>query len=170
MPWSRADIERSYALYGMAVHRRCLRLLGSQVEADDALQEIFLRASGSKLPVESLEAPLAWLYRITDNHCLDLLERRRRSSAADLRTHLPATTAAGPGNLERVHVVAQVLAACPERVRRAAVLYYVDEMTQDEVAEALGVSRKTVKEKLARFKEIARGLIGAGLPDEDSSP
>ena len=120
--------------------------------------------------VESLEAPLAWLYRITDNHCLDLLERRRRSSAADLRTHLPATTAAGPGNLERVHVVAQVLAACPERVRRAAVLYYVDEMTQDEVAEALGVSRKTVKEKLARFKEIARGLIGAGLPDEDSSP
>jgi RNA polymerase sigma-70 factor (ECF subfamily) len=71
-----------YERYGYAVHRRCLRLLGSSAEADDALQAVFVRVmrwGGLK----QSEAPLPWLYRIADRVCFDQLKLRRRQASPE---------------------------------------------------------------------------------------
>ncbi len=153
-----ATLERWYALYGYAVHRRCVRLLCSESEADDALHEVFLRAWRYAHSLEG-EEPLPWLYRIADRHCVDVLRRRSRQlSAGDLEQPLPEETAA-PVPFEQLHLFGQVLAACKEQVRATAILYFLDEFTQDEVAASLDCSRKTVKERLARFKAVAARLL-----------
>jgi RNA polymerase sigma-70 factor (ECF subfamily) len=164
------QLEQWYELYGYAVHRRCLHLLGSEMEADDALQEVFLRAERHGYTLRDA-SPLHWLYRIADNHCFDVLRTKRRHVDSDeamkvMRAREEST--ADASNLERVHLVAQVLAACNDKVREIATLYHVDELTQDEVAAATGYSRKTVKEKLARFQQVAAELLG--LSKDEGEP
>lgn len=156
-----AELARLYEQHGFAVHRRCLRLLGSASEADDALQEVFLRVMryGREGPKE--QSTLAWLYRIADHHCFDVLaKKKRRNTELSANPEPGAAKEARPGSgPEQTRLVAELLAGCKPRLRDVAVLYYIDEMTQDEVAEAVGVSRKTVKERLAEFLAAARRLL-----------
>ena len=163
----RVEIAKLYERYGYAIHRRCWRLLGSEAEADDALQEVFVRVMryGDGMPGTS---PLPWLYRVADRHCFDRLRRRKRREqpgdaervvAALERAQADSDGRYGGEGGETLQTVARVLAACREAVQETAVLYYVDEMTQDEVASAVGVSRKTVRERLASFLETARELL-----------
>ena len=156
-----ATLEQWYALYGYAVHRRCVRLLQSEAEADDALHEVFLRAWRYAHTLQG-EDPLPWLYRIADRHCVDLLRQRARHVSSE-EVRAPAVDEpVAPGSSEQLHLFGQVLAACKDPVRDAAVLYYLDELTQDEVAESLGCSRKTVKERLASFKAVGLKLLTGG--------
>ncbi|MCK6546452.1 sigma-70 family RNA polymerase sigma factor [Myxococcota bacterium] len=159
----RQTLTEMYETYGYAVHKRCWRLLGSKAEADDALQEVFMRAMkyGEGF---SGEAPLPWLYRIADRHCFDVLKRKkRRATEPDTDKVVDTLDARGARSdepsPERVRTAAQILAACSEPVQDVAVLYFVDEMTQEEVADAVGVSRKTVRERLAKFLEKARDML-----------
>lgn len=157
----RKTLSELYERYGYAVHRRCLRLLGSEAEADDAMQEVFMRAYKYGDSFRG-EAPLGWLYRIADRHCFDLLQKRKRFARpeeAEAALDARAREAAPASSPERVQLVARVLSACKPGVQDVAVLYYVDEMTQDEVAAAVGVSRKTVKERLAKFLSTARTML-----------
>src|SRR5215217_6849404 len=59
------------------LHRHCARMLRSRVDADDALQETFLRAWRSRGTCRTHEAARAWLYRIATNVCIDALAERR---------------------------------------------------------------------------------------------
>ena len=61
-----------------AMHAHCYRMLGSVHDADDALQEAFVRAWRGLPRFEGRSAPRSWLYRIVTNACLDLLARRPR--------------------------------------------------------------------------------------------
>lgn len=178
----RADIAQLYERYGYAIHRRCVRLLGSEAEADDALQEIFVRVIKYGDGFTGA-APLPWLYRIADRQCFDRLRRRKGRERPEDDARLLAAldhdaegdddgapararTGAGltrPDISENLQAVARALAACREPVQEVALLYYVDEMTQDEVANAVGVSRKTVRERLASFLATARQVLR--IPD-----
>lgn len=159
----RSRLEQWYEAYAFAVHRRCARLLGSAQDANDALQEIFLRVHRYGGTVRDDQAPLPWLYRVADRHCFDVLDRRRRQAPLDESRAALARhdERAESGDWENTHLMAQVLAACSDRVRTVAVAYFVDGLTQDEIAEAEGISRKTVKEKLAQFKQLGARLLDA---------
>src|SRR5689334_19603549 len=66
--------------HGPELHRHCVRMLRSPVDADDALQETLLRAWRSRR-TQSSGATRAWLYRIATNTCLDLAARREPTCA-----------------------------------------------------------------------------------------
>jgi len=157
----RRRLEEWYQAYAFAVHRRCARLLGSEAAASDALQEVCLRAQRHGDTLRDEEAPLRWLYRVADHHCWDVLDRRRREAPFEETRAALGRHDQRPGadDWEKTRLVAQVLAACSERVRAVAVAYYVDGLTQDEIAEVQRVSRKTVKEKLAQFKQTGARLL-----------
>jgi RNA polymerase sigma-70 factor (ECF subfamily) len=57
--------------------------------------------------------------------------------------------------------VRQLLLEVPEQLREIAVYYYVDQMDQEEIAALLGVSRRTVGNRLEEFKAAARAAGGA---------
>lgn len=163
-------VQELYERYGYAVHRRCLRLLGSRAEADDALQAVFVRVMrwGG---LQQSEAPLPWLYRIADRVCFDQLKLRRRQASPEESARRLEQRAEQPSGErpEQLSEVREVLGLCEADVQEVAVLYYVDEMTQDEVADAVGCSRKSVRSRLAEFLRTARQVWGTQPAREGES-
>ncbi|WP_448639661.1 RNA polymerase subunit sigma-70 [Geodermatophilus sp. URMC 63] len=70
-------------LHRRELHVHCYRLLGSFEEAEDLVQEAFLRAWRRRETYEGRASVRAWLYRIATNACLDALDRRPRRPGAD---------------------------------------------------------------------------------------
>ncbi len=152
----RAELDQIYTRYSKSVYRRARQLLGDVEAARDAMQEVFVRVlrSGGVVPAEP--TPTAWLYRVTTNLCLNRLRDRSRQEAL-LATKLavdPVVT--GPG--EARSAVSQILKRVPEDLHDIAVYFFVDELTYDEIAALLGVSRRTVSNRLSTFREIVAGL------------
>src|SRR6059058_227937 len=69
-----------YEQFRRPIHSYIYRLLGSQEDADDVTQEVFVRACISWSGLYERNNLSAWLYRIATNLCVDLLRRRRRIS------------------------------------------------------------------------------------------
>ncbi len=146
------DIEQVYRDHGYIVLRRARQILSDEDEAREALQEVFLSLASRPGQFAGYSSIATFLYRVTTNHCLNRLRnhRRRVRLTEHARVNGTWTTAA------EASVDAQVaLRRLPEKLARVAVYYYIDEMTQDEIAAVLGCSRKSVGKKLARLhKEI----------------
>jgi RNA polymerase sigma factor (sigma-70 family) len=149
--WSATDLKALYDRYGHAILAHCRRLLGSSEAGEDASQEVFVRAlrQCGRWPAAPELRP--WLFRIATNYCLNELRRRR------VRTNGPAPLVnALPSSLEDCLMarseVGQLFESLPPRARDVARLTYVEGMLQDEVAETLGVSRRTVVTCLTQLR------------------
>lgn len=104
---------------------------------------------------------LRWMYRITTNLCLNRLRQRRAhpvvadpelvSALVELRT---------ADGVDR-RTVLQLLDRHDEVTQQIVVYYYLDDMSMEEVAETVGLSRKTVGKKLEQFREKARVMLEA---------
>ncbi|WGX94404.1 RNA polymerase subunit sigma-70 [Nocardioides sp. L-11A] len=161
------------------LHVHCYRMLGSFEDAEDTVQETFLRAWRRRETFEGRSTFRAWLYRIATNACLDLLAQRRPRAATGgevrwlqpypdrLLDELPTDDADGPEALavdqetiELAYVVAvQHLAPRP---RAALILRDVLGWPAKDVAELLGDSLDSVNSALRR----ARAGMREHLPSE----
>jgi RNA polymerase sigma-70 factor (ECF subfamily) len=144
-----------YEKYGYIVHRRCLAMLQNREDAEDALQEVFFRVQkyGTSPQRQSI---LAWLYAIAFNCCCDLMRKQGRERGAT-NGKLPESTAqllGSPMDSDRRAIVGAVLRRMDSRTREIGVLYHLNGMTQEEVAESTGYSRRTVGKKLKSFKQL----------------
>jgi RNA polymerase sigma-70 factor (ECF subfamily) len=175
------DLPRVYQQHGPMVLRRAQRLLGSLADAEEAMQEIFIRAFRSVDRFDARSSIATWLYSITTNYCLNLLRDRARRRQLD-EEHLAgdADAAAGGASLiqpaQRV-LLRNLLATADEDDAQAAVCVYLEGMSQAEAAEVLGVSQRTVGNRLERFLAFAKRhlasstqLPAAGASSTDGLP
>ena len=151
------DFEAFYARHSPAVYRRAMQLLGDTEAARDATQEVFIRAFGGDGKAPPLPTPTAWLYRVTTNLCLNRLRDQRRQSAL-LATHA-SNDAAVPATGETRAIVAQILGRVPEELQDIAIYFFLDELTYDEIAPLVGVSRRTIGNRLAAFRELVAQIF-----------
>jgi RNA polymerase sigma-70 factor (ECF subfamily) len=149
-----------YRRHGPMVYRRCLRLLHDAEGARDATQEVFLRlVRGAERLLDEREDLAPWLCCVATNHCLNLL-RDRRCSREEPLDDVPERAGVAPAASLDGIVVRRLLERFDEATRSIAVGVIVEGMDQDEVAHALGLSRRTVSRKLERFLVKARLLLG----------
>jgi RNA polymerase sigma-70 factor (ECF subfamily) len=146
------------------VYGRCRYLLKDEDDARDAVQEVFLKAMDHGAGFRKESQPSTWLIRIATNYCLNVIRMQRnktRQSVAD--GSLPI---AGPQSLwsadraERRQIVRQLLERVNGECAEVAVHYFVDEMTQEEIGEALGRSLPTIRKRLREFLEAAGQELG----------
>ena len=139
------------------MYRRCLRLLRDPEAASDATQEVF-----RKLLVEGLkddpDLVLPWIWRVATNHCLNQRRNAGRRGEEGLNPDLDLAPDGETAFPER-RVVQKVLERFDEKTQAIAVGVLVDGMEHEEVAGALGISRKTVSRKLEKFLENARKYL-----------
>ncbi len=171
------DVARWYADYGYTVFRRCLAYLGEPGAAEDAMQEVFVRALDGAHAFRGDASPRTWLCRVADHLCIDILRRNRRNP---VRSSAAISGAHEQGITELVAVVeaddrlpflsvCRLMAELDEDTQRLAVLYFLDELTQDELAHELGLSRRTIGKRLKVLVQRARSLLGEELPHDRAS-
>jgi len=149
-----------YASYGAAVYARCRRLLEDNAAAEDAAQETFLRVHRHIHAVPADEEAFWWISRIATNYCLNTLrDRKLRPTPVE---HLPETAdpASPEDRLADRDLGRRLAQRAPAPMRAAAWMYYVDGFEQQEIAEELGVSRRTVVNYLGAFLERGRKTLG----------
>jgi RNA polymerase sigma-70 factor (ECF subfamily) len=148
-----------YRTYGPVIFNRCLRLLGDRAAAEDATQETFVRVHRHLDKAPEAREALAWVYRIATNYCLnEIRDRKHRPEPTDV---LPEVAGHDPEVVFADRdLAARVIRRCPEDLRVAAWLHYVDGIDQGEVARVLGISRRTVASRIAEFRRVA--LVTAG--------
>ncbi len=157
-----AALAALYQKYAPAIYAHCRRFMQSPAAARDATQEAFVRvlAHGVVLPRE--EEALRYLYRVATNVCLNLLREQNVHTRAvpTLAARAPHTGSAESGLADRQFVEA-VLERCGEGGAKVAVMHYLDGMSQVEIAEVLGITRRTVFNRLHKLARIASELLHA---------
>jgi RNA polymerase sigma-70 factor (ECF subfamily) len=141
------------------IYRRCCKLLGDGAAAQDATQDVFIRFMTEAHRLRPDGGYLPWIYRVATNHCLNLLRDDARLTVMEpAALPEPTTDGAIAGFADR-DLSLRLLRRFDEETRDIAVLALVDGLTQDEVADVLGLSRKTVGKKLRRFLERAQRFL-----------
>lgn len=157
-PDRREELRALYERYGPGVRRRCHYLLQDRAEAEDAMHEVFAKAFENLGRFRAESSPLTWLMQIATHHCLNVLRSRRAAWREEVEraAKLAPAGAGGAEGLEGRDLVRALLGRFDPETQAAAVHYYVDEMTLDEVAAAIGRSVPTVRKRLADFAAAAR--------------
>jgi len=154
-----AGVAQLYRQFGPVVYRRCLALLHDREAARDATQEIFRKLLMDQKKLMERESVLPWIYRVATNHCLNERRNRSRRGEDELQPELQMATEAAPDLFPERQLAQQILARFDAETQAIAVGVFVDGMEHEEVAAALGISRRTVLRKLGRFVENAKKFL-----------
>jgi RNA polymerase sigma-70 factor (ECF subfamily) len=151
-----------YRSYGGAIYARCRRILGDHPTAQDATQETFLRVHRHIDRLPDPKDVLRWIYRIATNYCLNEIRGRKLRPCPVEQLPDPPPPAPPDDPIADRQQVQRLVHQVPEKLRTVAWLYHVDGLEQAEVAKILGVSRRTVVNRLAEFQERARRALARG--------
>jgi RNA polymerase sigma-70 factor, ECF subfamily len=158
--------------YAGAVYNVAYRMLGNAQDAEDAGQEIFLRAYTRLESFDRSRRFSTWLLAIASNHCIDRLRRRRNIwlTLDDVAFELPSGERGPEGSAldtEERDMVQQALMQLPDHYRQVTVLRYWHDLSYDEIAQATGLPETTIKTRLHRARNmLAQALRGAGVAEE----
>lgn len=141
----RGDLGRLYQQYGTMVFHRARRLLGDEGQARDICHDVFVQIL--RAPAWNPPSPVGWLCTATTNACLNLLRGRRRWR--DVVRGLPRPPLAPP-----TVPLAALLRGVPEPLQEIAIYYGIDRMSQDEIALVLGISQKTVSNRIQELRAL----------------
>ncbi|NMB76071.1 MAG: sigma-70 family RNA polymerase sigma factor [Myxococcales bacterium] len=146
-----------YHRYAPALLRKGQRILGNRQDAEDVVHGIFVELLSRGVT----EADLPYLYRAVTNRCASLL--RDRGTRARLRERYDESLR-GPvrTRCDEMVIGLDLLEKLAERLGQrdleVLVCRYFDDLTQEEIAHTLALSRKTVTKRLARIHDTVRAL------------
>jgi RNA polymerase sigma-70 factor (ECF subfamily) len=157
-------LEELYRRHAAAVFARCRYLLREEEAARDAAQDVFVQALRSEEELRLASSPTAFLLKMATNRCLNLLRASRAPWREEVARMARERTErhVEPDSRELVRAL---LGAAGTEEQEVAVLYFVDELTQAEIAEATDRSLPTVRKRLRDFLSAARGALREAFPD-----
>jgi RNA polymerase sigma-70 factor (ECF subfamily) len=162
----RAEFARLVDLASAPIYRLALKMLGDPQDAEDVLQNTFLKALQSLPDFEGRSNPLTWLYRIAVNEALMHIRRRKPQVEIDESTSDDEENVPLPVQLtdwcclpesdllsaESRQALDDAIRTLPEKLRVVFVLRDIEGLSVRETAEALGLTETTVKTRLLRAR------------------
>jgi RNA polymerase sigma-70 factor (ECF subfamily) len=164
----RAAFGALVRLHQRRVHRLALQLTGNAGDADDVVQETFLRAYRAIDRFDGRAELFTWLYRICVNVALNLRRQGRRVTADldDPRVPEPVDGAADPAltaeRADAYRALAQGLDSLSESLRTTMVLACVEQLPYKDIAQVLGCSEGTIAWRVHEARRRLRECIPAG--------
>jgi len=145
----------------------CRGILGSADDAEDVLQDVFVAAHTAMLADERSINFKPWLYRIARNRCLNHL-RRPVAEGRDTMDGLPhsngASAAEAAAGREEIRAIFTDVSELPETQRTALVLREIDDLSYEDIAQAMGTTLPSVKSLLVRARmSLAEASEGRAL-------
>lgn len=163
------------------VYNLALRILGNETDAWDAAQETLLRAYMSLADFRGDSRFGVWLYRLTNNICIDMLRKQKRRPAISLDAmdnedgegetlEIPDERFSPQEELEKKELraaVSRAMGQLPEDYRQILALREVSGLSYEELADVLKLETGTVKSRLSRARKKLCALL---LRDGNFSP
>jgi RNA polymerase sigma-70 factor, ECF subfamily len=160
---ARKDRERAATLliaeHGQAIGRACMALLGSQTEAEDALQETLMAALDGLESFRGDGSLRAWLLSVARRRCAKRLEARTRQRDLQARLAAPEATPSA----ERANMAARARRLLDEirpSEREALVLRFAADLSFREVGQACGIDEAAARKRVSRGLARLRSLLG----------
>ncbi|HJT24707.1 MAG TPA: RNA polymerase sigma factor [bacterium] len=169
-----ADLVREYHKKVMGY---CLSMLQNHTEAEEAAQDIFVKAYRNLPKFKGNSAFSTWLYRITTNHCLDVLRKRNRRKTYSLDAlveeegdsvhRLFASDPVAASQMENRDLAGKILSTLPEDYRMILTLREADGLEYQEIAQTLDCSLDAVKGRLSRARRQLQENLRHFLREKD---
>jgi RNA polymerase sigma-70 factor, ECF subfamily len=159
-----SGFEELVRKYQDRIYNICRYMIQDPHDAQDAAQDVFLKAYQNLKAFKPEASLYTWLYRIAVNTCLDYKKRSRPEQAEDESVIDDlASTDASPEQRYQSKEIGQAIQAAlqklPERLRAAIVLKEIEELSYEEIAAVLDTSLGTVKSRISRAREELRELL-----------
>ncbi|MDD7516592.1 RNA polymerase sigma factor [Ruminococcus flavefaciens] len=136
--------------YGDMLYRLCLIMLKNSADAEDAVQETFIKLVQKAPEFDSEGHEKAWLITVATNKCRDMLRyktRHKTESEEILQNYFIEKHDSG---------ILEALSELSEKYRIILVLYYVEDYKIDEISKITGLSVSAVKMRLSRGRKLLK--------------
>ena len=158
---TRDEVQRLYAQFAPVVFRRARVLLARDADAWDVVQEVFERMLTHGAGFRGEARPMTWVYRVTTNVALNQI--RSRKLREPLLTVVPMEPSTSVDQVESRQLLSRWLGHLNERELEVATLLFIDGLTQQEVADVLGLSRKTIVREVEELRQKLEAI--SALPE-----
>ncbi|EFG04137.1 RNA polymerase sigma factor [Streptomyces clavuligerus] len=152
------DFETFFAGAQPRLLAQAIMLCGHREDAEDAVQEGFAEAYRAWDRISGYELPEAWVYRIAVQRLWKTYRRRR--AGQDRLPDLPVPVQAGPERAAEAREVLRLLAALPPRQRVTMVLFCLHGWSQQDIAEALRMTRGGVAANVSKARRTLKEALG----------
>jgi RNA polymerase sigma-70 factor (ECF subfamily) len=161
--------------YKDMVYTLCLRMLTSEADAEEAAQDVFVKAFRSIGNFQAKSKFSTWLYRIAYNHCISVI--RKKVKMIDLVDEVPEGEP-DKGEMngleslsaeERSKYLKMAIDSLAETDAVVVTLFYYDELSLEEIAKVTGLSNSNIRIKLHRSRRKMYKVICENLKSEVSS-
>lgn len=169
----RAAFKELVNLYKDKLHRLAYRMLHDRHDSEDVVQETFMRVYLNLNHYDENQKFSTWIYRIGKNLCIDLLRKKKVDHSLDaglsdelekpFYEKLSSTDASPESRLilsELQEQMRKVIDKLSDKYKQVVTLYYLHELSLQEISELLGMPVTTVKSRLHRGREQLRKKWG----------
>lgn len=150
--------------YSSRLYRMAFRLMGNREEAEDMVQEVYVKLWGMRGELSKYNSIEALAIRITRNLCLDQLRRRKvnldamkvESLKEEAYSITPAATLEKKEEAEMIHTL---IAALPEPQRSLVHLRHLEGKEYDEIAEMVNMNVNAIRVSISRARKQMREML-----------
>ena len=159
------ELERLVAQYQGAVLRTCYLYLCDRSQAEDAVQETFLKVYRNLDSFRGESSEKTWILKIAMRTCYDM-NHSGWSRFFNRRVTPEMLPEASVPFTERDDALTQAVMRLPEKLRRVIILYYYQGLSVREIAETLGITQPSVSNRMKRGREKLKAALEGREIDE----
>ena len=153
-------VQDLYRLFGRPALGKVIRMLGRREIAQEIVQDVFIRLWRSGPRFNSEKAAYAWIFKACHNASIDVLRSavyRHEARADDVLEAPDIFSADSPlSTVEHRQLLRQAIASLSTQEAAVVMYFAFDSMNQEEIAEQMGLSRKTIGRVIARYQTRLR--------------
>lgn len=150
---SESEIKELVEKYTSLIFRVSYCILGNRDDAEDAVQDAFLKYLTKAPEFESEEHRKAWLIRVTTNISKNMMMFRIRKETVNLEEVKDI------GICENDYETFEMIMSLPAKYKVVMTLYYIEGYKSKEIAEIIGIKEEAVRKRLQKGREILRKLF-----------
>ncbi|MCM1178372.1 MAG: sigma-70 family RNA polymerase sigma factor [Clostridium sp.] len=151
----------TYMPLGTALYRVAFHLLESQADAEDAVQDLYIKLWNSRETLGTVKSPRAYCITLMKNICIDRIRKASRNRQAGLQENIPANGEADDRTIgkESIKQVAVAIRKLPKGQQEVLKLRTFEELSNEEIAQRTGMSNLTVRVLLSQARKTLRKAL-----------
>lgn len=151
--------------YGQRIYKYCYGMLRNKQEAEDVMQEVFIKAYRNMDRISDAYTISSWLYKVAYNHCLNIIRRNKLFFFMPIREELQLPEAYNDPAMEDSELsdqLTEVISKLSAADRSVLLLRVIEEKSYEEIAAIFDKQPDAVRKQFERARKKVRGYLEKG--------